>query len=64
MGSLAPEPSRLERLAVLAGIDADELRELLREEIADAREELVQHWRAEQQGILAEAIAESSGEPR
>ena len=51
------EPTALERLAALADIDPDELRALLREEIEEAERELMQ-------AVLAEAIADSSGEPR
>jgi hypothetical protein len=54
-GSLPHEPTRLERLAVLAGVDADWLRDYLYDAIADAEEA----ERVEMQRILAEAIAES-----
>jgi hypothetical protein len=47
-----PEPTRLEQLAQLVGIDADELRALLRAEIEEAERRLIQ-------AVLAEAIAES-----
>ena len=53
MGSLPPEPTRLERLAELAGVDPDELRDSLRDAIADADHELMQ-------AVLAEAWAASS----
>jgi hypothetical protein len=50
MGSgLRHEPTKLERLAELAGMEPDELRALLGEEIDEA----------EMQRVLAEAIAES-----
>ena len=37
-----PEPTRLEQLAQLVGIDADELRALLRAEIEEAERRLIQ----------------------
>ena len=60
MGSLPHEPTRLEQLAELAGMAADDLRQLWREEIEDARAEAEEQWRVEQQRILAEAFAESA----
>ena len=51
------EPTALERLAELAGMEPDELRALLREEIEEAEHKLMQ-------AVLAEASAESSGEPQ
>jgi hypothetical protein len=56
-GSLPHQETALELLAAEAELEPDELRELLRELIEDA-------WRAEQQRILGEAVAESAGEPR
>ena len=47
------EPTALERLAELAGVDPDDLRELLRDEIEEAEHRL-------RQAVLAEAIAEST----
>jgi hypothetical protein len=58
-----PSESRMERLAWFAGLKVDKLRELLRAEIAEARADAAEQWRAEQQRILAEAIAESQLEP-
>jgi hypothetical protein len=55
--SLPHEPTAFERLAELAGVDPDELRALLRAEIEEAEHKLMQ-------AVLAEAIADSSGEPR
>ena len=51
-GALPPQPTRLEQLAELAGVDPDDLRELLRDEIEEAEHRL-------RQAVLAEAIAES-----
>ena len=48
-----PPPTRLERLAELAGVDPDAIRALLRAEIEEAERELMQ-------AVLAEAIAESA----
>ena len=51
MGSSLPhEPTRLEQLAELAGIDPDELRALLREEIEEAEHKLIQAVLAEARG--------------
>jgi hypothetical protein len=47
------EPTKLERLAELAGMEPDELRALLRAEIEEADHELML-------AVLAEAIAESA----
>ena len=55
MCSLPHEPTRLEQLAELAGIDPDELRALLREEIEEAEHKLMQ-------AVLADAIAESESD--
>ena len=52
-GALPPQPTRLEQLAELAGVDPDDLRELLRDEIEEAEHRL-------RQAVLAEAIAEST----
>jgi hypothetical protein len=52
-GALPPQPTRLEQLAELAGIDPDELRALLREEIEEAEHKLMQ-------AVLAEAWAASA----
>jgi hypothetical protein len=60
MGSLPPEESRLERLARLAGMTADEYREHLRFEIAVAQEEQEQVWRAQ---LFAAAGLESGLDP-
>ena len=46
------EPTALERLAELAGVEPDAIRALLRAEIEEAERELMQ-------AVLAEAIAES-----
>jgi hypothetical protein len=53
MGSLPPQPSRLELLAREVGVDPDTLREVLRAEIEEAEHRLMQ-------AVLAEAIAEST----
>ena len=55
--NLPHEPTALKRLAELAGIDADELRALLREEIEDAEHRLMQ-------AVLAEAWAASASVAR
>jgi hypothetical protein len=47
------EPTALERLAELAGVDPDAIRALLRAEIEEAERELIR-------AVLAEAIAESA----
>jgi hypothetical protein len=47
------EPTALERLAELAGVEPDAIRALLRAEIEQAERELMQ-------AVLAEAIAESA----
>jgi hypothetical protein len=61
VGSLPHEPTKLERLAELAGMDADELRALLREEIEEAEYKLMQAVLAE---AIAEAESDAGGKPR
>jgi hypothetical protein len=50
-----PEPTRLERLACIAGIDADELREWLRDELAE-------RWADEDEAFHRELWAAGFGE--
>jgi hypothetical protein len=66
MGLPPREESRMERLARLAGLEVDELRDYLRYEIAVRQEEQELAWREEQMRILMEAWAEQQleAEPR
>jgi len=55
-----PEPTRLELLARGVGVAPDELRELLRDLIAERREQLEDAWRAQLERTLREALAEGA----